>query len=184
VIFNELKLKGAYLIKTEKFQDERGGFVNQFRKNEFEQYGLTLDVHQSSISENYKKGTVRGLHFQKDPHSEIKLVFCLKGSFFDVIVDMRKDSPTYGKCFSIELSEENKLQLLIPRGFAHGYSVISAEAVVFYKCDNIYMPSADGGIIFDDRELAIDWKIAENERIVSAKDKVNPTFEQYKLENL
>lgn len=170
MIFNELKLKGAYLIKTEKFQDERGGFVNQFRKNEFEQYGLTLDVHQSSISENYKKGTVRGLHFQKDPHSEIKLVFCLKGSFFDVIVDMRKDSPTYLQWESIELKESDNKILYIPKNFAHGFQTLEDNTIVFYHFGTPFKPEYYSGLRWNDPKLAIKWP-QNNNIIINVRDK-------------
>jgi len=177
------EIADLYIIEPKVFTDERGYFFESFNQAKFSEKGLNYNFIQDNQARS-QYGVIRGLHFQKGEFAQAKLVRVLSGKIIDVALDLRKDSPTYGKCFSIELSEENKLQLLIPRGFAHGYSVISAEAVVFYKCDNIYMPSADGGIIFDDRELAIDWKIAENERIVSAKDKVNPTFEQYRLENL
>lgn len=155
--FKEMNLKGAYLIETETFKDERGLFVNKFRKNEFEEHGLELEVHQSSISENHKKGTVRGLHFQKDPHSEIKLVFCLKGSFLDVIVDRRKDSPTFLNWESVELKEGDGKMLYIPKNFAHGFQTLEDDTVLFYHFGTPFVPEAYSGLRWNDPKLGINW---------------------------
>ncbi|MDE6340348.1 MAG: dTDP-4-dehydrorhamnose 3,5-epimerase, partial [Muribaculaceae bacterium] len=123
-------------------------------------------------------GVVRGLHFQRPPFSQSKLVRCIKGKVLDVAVDLRRNSPTFGKHFAIELSEENNLQFFIPRGFAHGFSVLSDEAVFQYKCDNYYAPEADGGIALDDASLEIDWRIAPEQRVLSEKDKRHPKLSE------
>ncbi len=176
------EIADLFILKPRVFSDERGYFFESFNEAKFIENGLKYNFIQDNQALS-QYGVIRGLHFQKGEFAQAKLVRVLSGKIIDVALDLRKNSSTFGKFFSIELSDENKLQLLIPRGFAHGYSVISSQAVVLYKCDNIYMPSADGGIIFDDKELNIDWKIAEVDRIVSQKDKMNPTFSQYKLEN-
>ena len=125
-------------------------------------------------------GVVRGLHYQLDPHAQTKFIRVLSGSILDVVVDLRKGSPTFGKTYSLELSAENKLQLLVPQGFAHGYSVLSATSEVFYKCDTFYNKEAEGGVLFNDPALGIDWKIPQEKQIISDKDLVHPIFENCK----
>ena len=129
-------------------------------------------VQDNQASSEY--GVIRGLHYQLSPFAQTKLIRVLSGSILDVAVDIRKTSPTYGKVFTIELSAENKKQLLVPKGFAHGYSVLSETAEVFYKCDEFYNKQSEGGIRYDDPLLNIDWQIPENKRIISEKDKVHP----------
>ncbi|MDD2576566.1 MAG: dTDP-4-dehydrorhamnose 3,5-epimerase, partial [Bacteroidales bacterium] len=128
-----------------------------------------------------KYGVIRGLHFQKPPHAQSKLVRVVKGKVLDVAVDIRKDSPTYGKHVAVELSEENKLQFFLPRGMAHGYAVLSEEAIFQYKCDNYYAPQSEGSIIWNDPTLNIDWGIPLNKVVVSEKDKYHPTFKDFQL---
>ena len=127
------------------------------------------------------KGVVRGLHFQLPPHAQSKLVRVVRGTILDVAVDIRRGSPTFGRHVAVELSEHNHRQLFIPRGFAHGFSVLEGDAIVEYKCDNYYAPESEGAIRWDDPTLAIDWQIANNETIVSAKDMANPLFEECKM---
>jgi dTDP-4-dehydrorhamnose 3,5-epimerase len=139
--------------------------------------GLTMRFVQDNQSGSVK-GVLRGLHFQKE-HPQGKLVRVINGTVFDVAVDLRKDSATYGQWFGVELSEENKRQFYIPRGFAHGFSVLSNQAIFTYKCDNLYHPEADGGILLNDPDLAIDWQVPEDLRILSDKDKKHPTLKDF-----
>jgi len=167
-------LKDCYIIHNTVYKDNRGYFFESFNQQKFA--ALTgLDVHfvqdnQSSST----KGVLRGLHFQKGDAAQAKLVRVLQGSVLDVAVDLRKDSPTYGQHFAIELTDESNTQLFIPRGFAHGFVVLSDTAVFFYKCDNFYNRAAEGGLMYNDPQLNIDWKLPESELILSDKDLVNP----------
>jgi dTDP-4-dehydrorhamnose 3,5-epimerase len=167
-------LKDCYVIHDTIFNDSRGYFFESFNQQKFAQ--LTgLDVHfvqdnQSSST----KGVLRGLHFQKGDAAQAKLVRVLQGSVLDVAVDLRKNSPTYGQHFTIELTDTSHTQLFIPRGFAHGFVVLSNTAVFFYKCDNLYNKAAEGGLMYNDPELNIDWRLPESELILSDKDLVNP----------
>jgi len=172
------KIKDLVVIEPRVFFDERGYFFESYNEEKFKENGLDYHFIQDNQAAS-KYGVIRGLHFQKSPFAQAKLVRVLFGKILDVAVDLRKTSPTYGEVFSIELSDENKKQLLIPRGFAHGYSVLSSEATVEYKCDNFYMPSHDGGILFNDTDLNIDWKIVKGMEIISEKDKKNISFHQY-----
>lgn len=164
-------ISGLLIIEPRIFKDARGYFFESFSQREFEQ--LVGPVH--FVQDNESKstyGVVRGLHFQKPPYTQAKLVRCTQGRVLDVAVDIRKGSPTFGKSFSAVLSEENHLQLFIPKGFAHGFSVLSQTAVFQYKCDEFYHPEADAGFLYSDPALAIDWLIPEEDRIVSPKDAV------------
>ena len=172
---HETGITDLYVIEPKVFFDERGYFFESYNENKFKENNLDYHFIQDNQAKS-QYGVIRGLHFQKGEYAQAKLIRVLSGKIIDVAVDIRKNSPTYGKVFSIELSDENKKQLLIPRGFAHGYSVLSKEAVVEYKCDNVYMPSADGGIRYNDKGLNINWKIPEKEQIVSEKDKKNAFF--------
>ena len=157
------------------FEDSRGYFFEAYNKVHLEKLGVTINFVQDNQSFS-KKGTLRGLHYQNPPYAQTKLVRVLQGEIMDVAVDLRKDSPTYGKHFTIALSADNKKQLLIPQGFAHGFSVISETAVVMYKCDQFYNKESEGGIRFDDPTLAIDWQLRPEEVIVSEKDMLLPSF--------
>lgn len=171
-------LKDCFVIHDSLIKDERGYFFESFNKNKFkEQTGLDVNFVQDNQSKS-SYGVLRGLHFQRGEHSQAKLVRVLQGKVLDVVVDLRTDSPSYGKHFSIELSENSYTQLFIPKGFAHGFLVLSETAVFFYKCDNFYNKEADGGLIYNDRELNIDWKISSNDIILSDKDKYLPTLQQ------
>ena len=176
---NKCDIDGVYIIEPRIFEDARGYFFEAFSKREFAEQ--VCDCH--FVQENEAKslyGVVRGLHFQLPPHAQSKLVRVIKGRILDVAVDIRKGSPTFGKHIAIELSDENHLQIFIPHGFAHGYSVLSEEAVVEYKCDNYYAPESEGAIAWDDEALAIDWGIPAEQVILSEKDKHHPTLAECK----
>ena len=162
-------IEGVYIIKPRVFGDARGYFFESYSKREFEEKVGKVDFVQDNESMS-KKGVMRGLHFQRPPFSQSKLVRCVKGSVLDVAVDIRKGSPTYGKHVAVELTEDNHLQFFIPKGFAHGFVVLSDVAVFQYKCDNFYHPEADGGISILDDSLGIDWKISTQNAILSEKD--------------
>jgi dTDP-4-dehydrorhamnose 3,5-epimerase len=157
------------------FEDERGYFFESYSKSKLERLGIHIDFVQDNQSFS-KRGTLRGLHYQNPPFAQTKLVRVLQGEIMDVAVDLRKDSSTYGKHFGILLSAENKKQLLVPQGFAHGFSVLSETAAVSYKCDQYYNKQSEGGIRFDDATLNIDWGMDLNEAIVSEKDMILPDF--------
>lgn len=166
-------IQDLVIINPAVFNDERGYFFEAYNKEKFCALGITIDFVQDNQSFS-KKGTLRGLHYQNPPHAQTKLVRVLQGEIIDVAVDLRKDSATYGQSFSIKLTAENKKQLLVPQGFAHGFSVISETAVVLYKCDQYYNKASEGGIRFDDAQLNIDWGMDLKEAIVSEKDLVLP----------
>ena len=168
-------IQDLVIINPAVFNDERGYFFEAYNKEKFCALGITIDFVQDNQSFS-KKGTLRGLHYQNPPHAQTKLVRVLQGEIIDVAVDLRKDSATYGQSFSIKLTAENKKQLLVPQGFAHGFSVISETAVVLYKCDQYYNKASEGGIRFDDAQLNIDWGMDLKEAIVSEKDLVLPDF--------
>lgn len=156
--------------------DERGYFFEAYNRSKFEDLGVQIDFVQDNQSFS-KKGTLRGLHYQNPPFAQTKLVRVLEGEIMDVVVDLRKDSPTFGKHFGIVLSAENNKQLLVPQGFGHGFSVLSETAVVLYKCDQYYNKGSEGGIRYDDAILNIDWGIDLAAAIVSEKDVLLPNFE-------
>ena len=169
-------LKDCYIIEPSVFQDDRGYFYEKFNEKKFEDLtGLNGHFVQDNISKS-SYGVLRGLHLQKGEDAQAKLVSCLHGKVFDVAVDLRKDSPSFGKWFGIELTEENKLQLYVPRGFAHGFSVLSETAVFSYKCDNFYNKSAEGSVLWNDEDLKIDWQLPLDDVLLSDKDKVSPGF--------
>lgn len=163
------------IIEPIIFEDERGYFFESYNKIKIQEQGIDINFIQDNQSKS-GYGVIRGLHYQLNPHSQTKLVRVLEGSIWDVAVDLRKESSTFGKWFGIELSAENKRQLLVPKGFAHGFSVISREAVVFYKCDDFYSPQHERGVIFNDPDLNIDWKIPVSKEILSGKDQKHPLF--------
>lgn len=166
------EIDGVVIIEPRIFKDDRGYFYESFSQREFEEKVCrTIFVQDNQSKSSY--GVLRGLHFQKPPYSQSKLVRCIKGKVLDVAVDIRKGSPTFGKHVAVELSEENHRQLFIPRGFAHGFAVLSDEAVFQYKCDNFYNKESEGAIVWNDPELAIDWRIPAECIILSEKDKQN-----------
>lgn len=162
-------IEGVVIIRPRIFADARGYFFESFSKREFDEQVRPVDFVQDNESMSHR-GVMRGLHFQLPPFAQSKLVRCVKGRVLDVAVDIRKGSPTYGKHVAVELSEENHLQFFIPRGFAHGFAVLSDVAVFQYKCDNYYAPQADGGISIADPTLGIDWQIDPEHAILSEKD--------------
>ncbi len=169
-------LKDCYIIEPTIFEDERGYFFEKFNEKKFEELtGMNGHFVQDNISKS-SYGVLRGLHLQKGEHAQAKLVSCLEGKVWDVAVDLREESPTFGKWFGIELTSENKLQLYVPRGFGHGFSVISETAVFSYKCDNFYNKESEGSVKFNDPDLGIDWKLDEKNMILSVKDQNAPSF--------
>lgn len=173
--FIETGIPGLLVFEPKVFQDSRGHFFESYNTQTFLQQGINIKFVQDNQSRS-TYGVIRGLHFQNAPHAQAKLVRALQGTILDVAVDIRRGSPTYGKTFAIELSAENKKQLFIPAGFAHGFSVLSETAEVMYKCDNYYNKESEGGIIYNDATLNIDWKIPADKAIISEKDIVNPAF--------
>lgn len=171
--FVETGIQGLLVFEPKVFEDSRGYFFEAYNAETCLAAGIDIRFVQDNQSSSCY-GVIRGLHFQSDPHAQSKLVRVLAGTILDVAVDIRRGSPTYGKVFSIELSAENKKQLLIPKGFAHGFSVLSEKAEVFYKCDSFYNKASDGGIHYSDPALAIDWKIPVGKAIVSDKDQHLP----------
>jgi len=172
----ETFIKDLVVVEPTVFGDERGYFFEAYSKTKFNDLGINIDFVQDNQSFS-KKGTLRGLHYQNPPYAQTKLVRVLEGEIIDVAVDLRKDSPTYGKHFGIKLTAENKRQLLVPQGFAHGFSVLSETAVVMYKCDQFYNKESEGGIKFDDPSLNIDWGMNLVDAIVSEKDQILPFIE-------
>lgn len=166
-------IEGLLVIEPKVFHDARGYFVETYNEQRYQEAGIEARFVQDNQScSSY--GVVRGLHFQRPPYTQAKLVCCTQGRVLDVAVDLRKESKTYGQWYSVELTEENHRQFFIPRGFAHGFSVLSEKAVFTYKCDNLYHPEADGGILLSDPDLHIDWQVPEDERILSEKDTKHP----------
>lgn len=171
-------LKDCYIIEPTLFEDERGYFYEKFNEKKFADLtGMNGHFVQDNISKS-SYGVLRGLHLQKGEHAQAKLVSCLEGKVFDVAVDLREDSPTFGQWFGVELTPENKLQLYVPRGFGHGFSVLSETAIFAYKCDNFYEKDAEGSVIWNDPELNIDWKLPAEDVILSEKDKSLPKFSE------
>lgn len=162
-------IEGVVIIEPRIFKDERGYFFESFSQREFNEKVMPIEFVQDNESMS-SYGVMRGLHFQRPPFTQSKLVRCVKGSVLDVAVDIRKGSPTYGQHVAVELTEDNHRQFFVPRGFAHGFSVLSDIAVFQYKCDNFYAPEADGGIQLRDDSLHIDWKIPVENAILSPKD--------------
>ncbi len=168
----ETKLEGLLVLEPKVFMDDRGWFMESYNKETLHRLGIDIEFVQDNHSFSKQKGVLRGLHFQNDPSAQIKLVRCTLGSILDVAVDIRQGSPTYGQWFSIELTETNKKQLLIPSGFAHGFLVLSDAAEIQYKVDHVYDKSCDRGIRFDDPEIGIQWP--KMDYLVSEKDALAP----------
>jgi len=168
MIFTETTLKGAFVIELEKHEDERGFFARTFCRKEFEAHGLNSNLVQCNISFNKKKGTLRGMHYQIAPYQEAKLVSCLRGAIYDVIIDLRADSPTYCQWFAVKLSAEDYNMLYVPEDFAHGFQTLEDDTVVFYQMSEFYHPECARGVRWDDRTFGIKWPLSN--RIMSKKD--------------
>ena len=171
------EIEGVVIIEPRIFKDERGYFYESLSQREFEEKVCRTTFVQDNQSKS-SYGVLRGLHFQKPPYCQSKLVRCIKGAVLDVAVDIRKGSPTFGRHVAVELTEENHRQLFIPRGFAHGFAVLSEEAVFQYKCDNFYCKESEGAIAWDDPQLAIDWRIPADSILLSEKDRHNRNIEE------
>ena len=176
--FIKTEISDVYIIEPLVFGDERGYFLESFNLEKFKENIYPINFVQDNESKS-SKGVLRGLHFQKPPFEQAKLVRCIEGTVIDVAVDIRRGSPTYGKHVAIELSGENKRQLFVPRGFAHGFSVLSESAVFAYKVDNRYAPESDSGIRYDDKELNIDWGLSEEDVHLSVKDENLSFFKDF-----
>ena len=178
--FIRTDIEDVVIVEPKVFADDRGYFVETFRADKLEKFlGYKINFCQDNESKS-KKGVLRGLHYQLPPFAQTKLVRVIKGRVLDVAVDIRKGSPTFGKHVSVELSEENKRQLLVPRGFAHGFVVLEDDTVFSYKVDNYYSPENDRGILFSDEELKIDWILDKDKLLLSDKDKVQPLLKETK----
>ena len=169
------EIEGIVIVEPQVFGDSRGYFMETYQKEKYAVAGIDVTFVQDNESMS-RYGVVRGLHYQAEPYAQAKLIRVVVGRVLDVAVDIRKDSPTYGKVFTLELSSETKLQLFLPHGIAHGFAVLSETAVFTYKCDNFYAPQYEHTIRYDDPTLNIDWKIPINERIISEKDKKGLPF--------
>jgi len=169
--------KDLLVIEPKVFEDSRGYFLESYNQKDFMERGITVSFVQDNQSSS-SKGVLRGLHYQVAPYAQTKLVRVLSGEVLDVVVDLRKNEPTFGRHFSIKLSSANKMQLLVPKGFGHGFIVLSDQAEVFYKCDEFYKPQADRGVRYDDPVLAIDWILDKDEFILSDKDRSLPLFSE------
>jgi len=171
-------IEGVVVIEPRVFDDARGYFFESYSKRRFDEAVRPIEFVQDNESMS-TRGVIRGLHFQRPPFSQSKLVRCVRGAVLDVVVDIRRGSPTYGRHVAVELTGENRRQLFVPRGFAHGFAVLSDEAVFQYKCDNYYHPESEGGISIADRSFGIDWRIDPAEAILSEKDLRNPMFSDF-----
>lgn len=172
------EIEGVVILEPKVFKDARGYFFESYSKREFDEKVGPVDFVQDNESCS-SKGVMRGLHFQRPPYTQAKLVRCVKGAVLDVAVDLRKDSPTYGRHVAVELTEDSHRQFFIPKGFAHGFAVLSDVAVFQYKCDEFYHPEADGGISILDESLGIDWRIDPAEAILSEKDTKHPLLRDF-----
>jgi dTDP-4-dehydrorhamnose 3,5-epimerase len=173
-------IDGVFIIELDKKADERGFFARTWCKNEFKENGLNNNLVQCNISFNNKKGTLRGLHFQKKPYEEAKLIRCIQGKIYDVVVDLRSSSKTYGRWIDVELSQQNKKMIYIPEGLAHGFVTLEDNSEVFYQMTQIYYPDSSSGIIYNDLDINIDWnRIYKGDLIVSDKDRELQTFKEF-----
>jgi len=172
--FTETKLKGAYIIELEKLEDERGFFARSWCTNEMNEFGLNTNIYQANISFNKLRGTLRGMHYQKAPYQEAKYVRCSKGRIYDVIIDLRRDSPTFKQWFGVELSSENYKMLYVPEDFAHGFITLEENTEVTYLMSEFYVPNAGATIRWDDPSFDIQWPIEP--AIISEKDRLQPPF--------
>ncbi|MCK5616562.1 dTDP-4-dehydrorhamnose 3,5-epimerase [Candidatus Pacearchaeota archaeon] len=174
MVFTEVELKGAYVIELELMEDERGFFARSFCQRQFEKRGLNPSIAQCNVSSNRKKGMLRGMHYQVAPHQEAKLVSCLRGSIYDVIIDLRPDSPTYCTSMAVELSAKNYKALYIPEGFAHGFQTLEDDTVVFYQMSEFYYPECFRGIRWNDPSFGVNWPVPDP--MLSERDRSHPVF--------
>jgi dTDP-4-dehydrorhamnose 3,5-epimerase len=172
--FTETELKNAYIIELNKIEDGRGFFARSWCKREFEEHGLNSNVVQANVSYNKLKGTLRGMHFQSEPYAETKLVRCVRGAIFDVIIDLRPDSATYKKWFGVELTEDNRKMLYVPENFAHGFETLTDDVEVTYQVTQFYMPGHEKGIRWNDPSFRIEWPLVIS--VISEKDKNWPDY--------
>lgn len=175
--FIKTKFDGAWLIKPKVFEDSRGFFLESYSRKTFTEKGIDADFVQDNHSLSVQKGVLRGLHFQNPPFTQAKLVRATKGAVFDVIVDIRKNSATYGQWEGYELTEKNFLMLYVPKGFLHGFCTLEDNTEFQYKCDNFYTPDSEGGVIWNDPTLKINWPVKDP--ILSEKDKLHPQFKDF-----
>lgn len=174
MLFDRLLLQGAYLLKLEKHKDERGFFARTFCYKEFKEHGLNSDVMQCSISYNAQKGTLRGMHYQVAPNEEVKLVQCVRGSIYDVIIDLRPNSATYCQWVGVELSDNNGSLIYVPKGFAHGFQTLTDDAVVYYQISEFYAPESARGVRWNDPAFGIEWPLRDP--VISLKDSELPDY--------
>jgi dTDP-4-dehydrorhamnose 3,5-epimerase len=179
MIFTETKLKGAFIIDVKRLEDERGFFGRAWCKREFAEHGLNGDAVQANVSYNKTKGTLRGMHFQQAPFAETKIVRCTSGALYDVIIDIRPESPTYKQWIAVELTEESMRMLYVPEGFAHGFITLKDHTSVHYVVTQYYAPGCEGGIRYNDPAFNIEWPIEPS--VISEKDKVIPDFAEIVL---
>lgn len=173
-----LAIPDVKMVRSKRFSDARGYFWETFRRSAFAEKGISHEFIQDNQSCSERAGTVRGLHFQRPPFAQAKLIRVLRGAILDVVVDLRRLSPTFGRHVSIKLDSESDEQLFVPKGFAHGFCTLEPETVVFYKVDEVYSPDHDGGVYWADPELAIEWPVKALEAHLSPKDRMLPTFDQ------
>jgi dTDP-4-dehydrorhamnose 3,5-epimerase len=174
MIFTETKLNGALVIEPEKLEDERGFFARTWCQREFADHGLNSSIAQCSISFNHKHGTLRGMHYQIAPHEETRIIRCMRGAIYDVIIDLRRDSPTFTQWLALELSAENRRMLYIPEGFAHGFQTLDDNTEIFYQISEFYAPEQARGVRWDDPAFGIEWPPAD--RTISVRDRTYPDF--------
>ena len=179
----DAKLKDVKIIELDVFEDKRGFFMESYSKEKYKKLGIDFNFVQDNHSLSAEAGVVRGLHFQRGDAAQTKLIRVVTGEVLDVVVDLRKGSPTYGQWESFILSEHNRRQLLVPRGFAHAFATLTPNVNFMYKCDNYYNAEADAGIAFDDKNLGIDWQIDLSKAIISEKDRNLPTFKEFEKNN-
>ena len=175
----ETKIEGVYIIESDCFGDNRGWFMETYNEEKFKELGIDCTFVQDNLSFSSQKGTLRGLHYQKAPYAQAKLVRCIRGKVIDVAVDIRKGSPTYGQWVSCEISEENKRMFFIPKGMAHGFLTLTDDVLFQYKCDDFYNKESEGGIRYNDPTINVDWGMLLNgiEPVLSDKDKIAPLLE-------
>jgi dTDP-4-dehydrorhamnose 3,5-epimerase len=174
VLFEQTKLKGAYVIQLQKIEDHRGFFARAWCEKEFAEHGLTPVVHQANVSFNIKKGTLRGMHYQVEPYGEAKTVRCTRGKIYDVIIDLRKDSPTYRQWFGVELTADNYKMLYVPENFGHGFLTLADNSEVTYQVSEFYTPGAERGIRWNDPGIGIQWPGTIS--VISEKDANWPDY--------
>ncbi len=177
MIFNETRLRGAYVIEPERREDERGFFALTWSRGEFERRGLNPSLVECNVSYSAKRGTLRGMHYQAWPHAQAKLVRCTRGAIYDCVIDLRDGSETFGEWFGVELSAENRAQLYVPEGFAHGFQTLEEGSEVFYQMSSIYVPEASRGVRWDDPAFGITWPEADA-RVINERDRTYPDFKR------